>query len=85
MTPRGKHFVDPDAGAFNAGAAPLGTGPQGRGGGGSSAPSLANELKEDEIMRSILAEALGGVRRPWTWSADAGRTALVNRTPEIPV
>ena len=63
LTPRGTHFVDPDAGAFKGGgSAPLGAGgrSQGRGGVGGSASSLANELREEAIMRDILAEALGG-------------------------
>jgi len=41
---------------------------------------------EDALESGLwVAEALGGVRRPWTWTADAGRTALVNRMPELPV
>jgi len=41
---------------------------------------------EDALESGLwVAEALGGVRRPWSWAADAGRTALVNRMPELPV
>jgi len=61
LTPRGGHFVDPDAGALKGkGGAPLGKGP----GSGSSSmkgkgSSLADELKEDKVMAEIMADLLG--------------------------
>ena len=62
LTPRGLHFVDPDAGALKGkGGAPLG---KGAGWGGSSSmkgkgSSLADELKEDKVMAEIMADLLG--------------------------
>jgi len=56
MTPRGQHFVDPDPGNFK-GPKPLGTKPLSRA--TSAAGSLADELKEEAVMREMLASELG--------------------------
>lgn len=62
MTPRGQHFVDPDAGKFKKGAAgPMGSGTNG---GMARSASTADRLKDEKAMEDALAGELGRMLHP---------------------